>query len=161
MLFPLADKIHLVVVIVLAVIIIILEVFLSIQNYTKAQHYREIAYDHVFPYVPQVVQEFVLGVYDAEATADFNQNVSDVSTVKDPHSKDASQRYDFLNMNFVHRYASFEEFIFLRLKYAKGKREKKNLISFVHHADIMLISTRMEPFVILQISLEKLRYGAL
>lgn len=160
MLFPLADKIHLVVVIVLAVIIIILEVFLSIQNYTKAQHYREIAYDHVFPYVPQVVQEFVLGVYDAEATADFNQNVSDVSTVKDPHSKDASQRYDFLNMNFVHRYASFEEFFFF-FKTEVCKREKKNLISFVHHADIMLISTRMEPFVILQISLEKLRYGAL
>ncbi|KAF8407182.1 hypothetical protein HHK36_006308 [Tetracentron sinense] len=41
----------------------------------------------------KVVQEFVLGVYDAEATASFNQNLSDVSTLKDPRSKDASQRY--------------------------------------------------------------------
>lgn len=48
----------------------------------------------------QVAQEFVLGVFDAEVTADFNQNLSDVSTVKDPRSKDASQRYDFLNMEF-------------------------------------------------------------
>lgn len=42
----------------------------------------------------QVVQEFVLGVYDEEATAAYNQNLSDVSTLKDPRSKDASQRYD-------------------------------------------------------------------
>ncbi|KAK4854361.1 hypothetical protein QYF36_022739 [Acer negundo] len=41
----------------------------------------------------QIVQEFVLGVYDAEATAAFNQNLSDISTLKDPRSKDASQRY--------------------------------------------------------------------
>ncbi|XP_022749593.1 protein OS-9 homolog isoform X2 [Durio zibethinus] len=41
----------------------------------------------------KVVQEFVLGVYDEEATAAFNQNLSDVSTLKDPRSKDASQRY--------------------------------------------------------------------
>ncbi|KAK8637759.1 hypothetical protein V6N13_136219 [Hibiscus sabdariffa] len=41
----------------------------------------------------KVVQEFVLGVYDGEATADFNQNLSDISTLKDPRSKDASQRY--------------------------------------------------------------------
>ncbi|XP_015582774.1 protein OS-9 homolog [Ricinus communis] len=41
----------------------------------------------------KLVQEFVLGVYDEEATAAFNQNLSDVSTVKDPRSKDASQRY--------------------------------------------------------------------
>ncbi|KAL7259687.1 hypothetical protein ACSBR1_005551 [Camellia fascicularis] len=40
-----------------------------------------------------VVQEFVLGVYDAEATAAFNQNLSDISTLKDPRSNDASQRY--------------------------------------------------------------------
>ncbi|PNX96493.1 protein OS-9, partial [Trifolium pratense] len=40
-----------------------------------------------------VVQEFVLGVYDSEATAAFNQNLSDISTFKDPRSKDASQRY--------------------------------------------------------------------
>ncbi|CAI0388935.1 unnamed protein product [Linum tenue] len=41
----------------------------------------------------RVVQEFVLGVYDEEATAAFNQNLKDVSTLKDPRSKDASQRY--------------------------------------------------------------------
>ncbi|OVA04217.1 Glucosidase II beta subunit-like [Macleaya cordata] len=41
----------------------------------------------------KVLQEFVLGVYDAEATSSFNQNLSDVSTLKDPRSKDASQRY--------------------------------------------------------------------
>ncbi|KAF2310558.1 hypothetical protein GH714_014456 [Hevea brasiliensis] len=41
----------------------------------------------------KVVQEFVLGVYDEEATAAYNQNLSDVSTLKDPRSKDASQRY--------------------------------------------------------------------
>ncbi|KAK3213066.1 hypothetical protein Dsin_017772 [Dipteronia sinensis] len=41
----------------------------------------------------KIVQEFVLGVYDAEATAAFNQNLSDISTLKDPRSKDASQRY--------------------------------------------------------------------
>lgn len=31
----------------------------------------------------QIVQEFSLGKYDAEATAAFNQNVSDVSTMKE------------------------------------------------------------------------------
>ncbi|MBA0736631.1 hypothetical protein Gogos_010162 [Gossypium gossypioides] len=41
----------------------------------------------------KVVQEFILGVYDEEATAAFNQNLSDISTLKDPRSKDASQRY--------------------------------------------------------------------
>ncbi|MBA0645768.1 hypothetical protein Goklo_013824 [Gossypium klotzschianum] len=41
----------------------------------------------------KVVQEFVLGVYDEEATSAFNQNLSDISTLKDPRSKDASQRY--------------------------------------------------------------------
>ncbi|OWM89084.1 hypothetical protein CDL15_Pgr023930 [Punica granatum] len=40
----------------------------------------------------KVVQEFVLGVYDEEATVAFNQNLSDVSTLKDPRSKDAAQR---------------------------------------------------------------------
>jgi hypothetical protein len=40
----------------------------------------------------QVVQEFILGIYDEEATAAFNQNLSDISTLKDPRSKDASQR---------------------------------------------------------------------
>lgn len=41
----------------------------------------------------QVVQEFILGVYDTEATAAFNENHSDISTLKDPRSKDAAQRY--------------------------------------------------------------------
>ncbi|KAL6974042.1 Protein OS-9, partial [Sarracenia purpurea var. burkii] len=41
----------------------------------------------------KVVQEFVLGVYDDEATSVYNQNLSDISTLKDPRSKDASQRY--------------------------------------------------------------------
>ncbi|KAK4360285.1 hypothetical protein RND71_019237 [Anisodus tanguticus] len=41
----------------------------------------------------KVVQEFVLGYYDAVATAAYNQNRSDISMLKDPRSKDASQRY--------------------------------------------------------------------
>ncbi|KAH9624414.1 hypothetical protein KSS87_003433 [Heliosperma pusillum] len=41
----------------------------------------------------KIVQEFVLGVYDPEATEAYNQNLSDVSILKDPHSKDASRRY--------------------------------------------------------------------
>ncbi|KAK9947462.1 hypothetical protein M0R45_003086 [Rubus argutus] len=41
----------------------------------------------------KVAQEFVLGVYDAEATAAYNQNLSDISLLKDPRSKDAYQRY--------------------------------------------------------------------
>ncbi|KAL9314463.1 hypothetical protein ACSQ67_019915 [Phaseolus vulgaris] len=41
----------------------------------------------------KIVQEFILGEYDPEATAAFNQNLSDISTLKDPRSKDASQRY--------------------------------------------------------------------
>uniref|UniRef100_A0A803LX11 Protein OS-9 homolog n=1 Tax=Chenopodium quinoa TaxID=63459 RepID=A0A803LX11_CHEQI len=41
----------------------------------------------------KIAQEFVLGEYDPEATAAFNQNLSDISILKDPHSKDASQRY--------------------------------------------------------------------
>ncbi|KAL6226226.1 hypothetical protein ACLB2K_000189 [Fragaria x ananassa] len=41
----------------------------------------------------KVVQEFVLGIYDAEATAAYNQNLSDISFLKDPRSKDAYQRY--------------------------------------------------------------------
>ncbi|XP_077218904.1 ER lectin-like protein [Tasmannia lanceolata] len=41
----------------------------------------------------KVVQEFVLGVYDPEATDAFNHNRSDVSMLKDPRAKDASQRY--------------------------------------------------------------------
>ncbi|WOL17305.1 hypothetical protein Cni_G26096 [Canna indica] len=41
----------------------------------------------------RAVQEFVLGVFDPNATATFNENQSDVSIFKDPRSKDASQRY--------------------------------------------------------------------
>ncbi|KAL5697828.1 Protein OS-9 [Ranunculus cassubicifolius] len=41
----------------------------------------------------KIIQEFVLGVYDEEATLAFNQNLTDVSILKDPRSKDASQRY--------------------------------------------------------------------
>ncbi|GAB4828209.1 Protein OS-9 [Ancistrocladus abbreviatus] len=41
----------------------------------------------------KTVQEFILGIYDAEATAAYHQNLSDISTLKDPRSKDASQRY--------------------------------------------------------------------
>ncbi|KAL5547713.1 hypothetical protein UlMin_002944 [Ulmus minor] len=41
----------------------------------------------------KVVQEFILGQYDAEATAAFNENLSDIATIKDPRSSDASQRY--------------------------------------------------------------------
>ncbi|XAR66833.1 hypothetical protein NMG60_11013182 [Bertholletia excelsa] len=41
----------------------------------------------------KAVQEFILGLYDAEATTAYNQNLSDISTLKDPRSKDASQRY--------------------------------------------------------------------
>ncbi|GAA0160980.1 hypothetical protein LIER_39140 [Lithospermum erythrorhizon] len=41
----------------------------------------------------KVVQEFILGEYDAKVTAAYNENLSDISTLKDPRSKDASQRY--------------------------------------------------------------------
>ncbi|KAI0502215.1 hypothetical protein KFK09_017162 [Dendrobium nobile] len=38
-------------------------------------------------------QEFFMGIFDPVATADFNQNQSDPTLLKDPRSKDASQRY--------------------------------------------------------------------
>ncbi|KAL2464435.1 Protein OS-9-like protein [Forsythia ovata] len=41
----------------------------------------------------KMVQEFFLGVYDENATTAFNQNLSDISILKDPRSTDASQRY--------------------------------------------------------------------
>ncbi|XP_074588049.1 protein OS-9 homolog [Curcuma longa] len=41
----------------------------------------------------KVVQEFVLGMFDADATSVLNENHSDIFTVKDPRSKDASQRF--------------------------------------------------------------------
>lgn len=41
----------------------------------------------------KLVQEFILGYYDAEATAAYHQTHSHNSVLKDPRSKDASQRY--------------------------------------------------------------------
>ncbi|KAL2500578.1 Protein OS-9-like protein [Forsythia ovata] len=41
----------------------------------------------------KLVQEFILGLYDAEATETNTKNLSDISTLKNPRSKDASQRY--------------------------------------------------------------------
>ncbi|KAH7422209.1 hypothetical protein KP509_13G096800 [Ceratopteris richardii] len=41
----------------------------------------------------KLVQEFVLGTYDSDATADFHKNLSDVSLQKDHRSKNAAQRY--------------------------------------------------------------------
>ncbi|KAI4377318.1 hypothetical protein MLD38_014967 [Melastoma candidum] len=41
----------------------------------------------------KVVQEYILGYHDPEATLAYNENLSDISTLKDPRSKDASQRY--------------------------------------------------------------------
>ncbi|KAJ4749929.1 Protein OS-9 [Rhynchospora pubera] len=41
----------------------------------------------------KVVQEFVLGQFDPEATLAHNEKHSDASLLKDPRSKDASQRY--------------------------------------------------------------------
>ncbi|ONK70391.1 uncharacterized protein A4U43_C05F33230 [Asparagus officinalis] len=41
----------------------------------------------------KAVQEFYLGLFDSEATTAFNQNHSDTAMLKDPRSKDASQRY--------------------------------------------------------------------
>ncbi|XP_071724435.1 protein OS-9 homolog [Rutidosis leptorrhynchoides] len=41
----------------------------------------------------KLVEEYILGVYDAEATSAFNQIHSDTSTLKDPRSRDSSQRY--------------------------------------------------------------------
>jgi hypothetical protein len=43
----------------------------------------------------QDVQEFVLGQFDPEATLAYNEKHSDASLLKDPRSKDASQRYYF------------------------------------------------------------------
>ncbi|KAJ6832979.1 protein OS-9-like protein [Iris pallida] len=40
----------------------------------------------------KALQEFYLGMFDSEATAAFKQNHSDDSLLKDPRSKDASQR---------------------------------------------------------------------
>eukprot|EP01018_Ginkgo_biloba_P038340 Gb_21349 [translate_table: standard] len=41
----------------------------------------------------KVMQEFVLGIYDEEATAALHRNSPDVSIQKDPRSKTAAQRY--------------------------------------------------------------------
>uniref|UniRef100_A0A251V5H4 Uncharacterized protein n=1 Tax=Helianthus annuus TaxID=4232 RepID=A0A251V5H4_HELAN len=59
-----------------------------IQNYNRAGGLTRSSLS-----IPTAVQEFVLGGYDAEATTAYNRNLSDISTLKDPHSKDASQRY--------------------------------------------------------------------
>ena len=40
----------------------------------------------------QVIQQFVLGAYDAEATSNEHQDVTDVSLQKDHRSKSAAQR---------------------------------------------------------------------
>jgi protein OS-9 len=40
----------------------------------------------------QVIQQFVLGVYDAEATANMHRDMTDVSSQKDHRSKTAAQR---------------------------------------------------------------------
>lgn len=40
-----------------------------------------------------IVQEFILGQYDAQATADLHQNLPNVSLQKDHRSKSAAQRY--------------------------------------------------------------------
>lgn len=36
-----------------------------------------------------------MGEFNSEATAAYHQNLSDISALKDPRSKDASQRYEF------------------------------------------------------------------
>ncbi|KAI4376703.1 hypothetical protein MLD38_014437 [Melastoma candidum] len=41
----------------------------------------------------KVVQEYILGHHDREMTSAYNENLSDISTLKDPQSKDASRRY--------------------------------------------------------------------
>jgi protein OS-9 len=41
----------------------------------------------------KIIQEFVLGVYDKDATAALHRNSPDVSLQKDPRSKTAAQRY--------------------------------------------------------------------
>lgn len=43
----------------------------------------------------QAVQEYIMGEFNSEATAAYHQNLSDISALKDPRSKDASQRYEF------------------------------------------------------------------
>lgn len=86
-----------------------------------------------------MVQEFFLGFYDAEATAAFNQNLSDISTLKDPRSKDASLRYCFINV--------------------KTDGTSLNTIYLINwfYVGIMLICIQTGPSVILQTSHERLR----
>ncbi|KAF2317134.1 hypothetical protein GH714_012053 [Hevea brasiliensis] len=61
----------------------------SVSNFREPKYKIEF-HPEDSPFHP-VVQEFFLGVYDEEATAAFNQNLSDVSTLKDPHSKSISK----------------------------------------------------------------------
>lgn len=88
----------------------------------------------------QVVQEFILGRFDREATAAYNRELSDVSTLKDPRSKDAAQKYVQLSFRWV-----VVMFICNQIQ----------VIDFP--ADIMHINTPMEPFVTSQSILVKLR----
>ena len=44
-------------------------------------------------FVVQIVQEFVLGKYDAEATAELHSNSPNISLQKDPRSQNAAQRF--------------------------------------------------------------------
>lgn len=88
-----------------------------------------------------------MGEFDSEATAAYHQNLSDISALKDPRSKDASQRCE------------------LQVFYGHGDIiDIKNilLLSIMTYAPlifegIMLTSIQMEPSVIWQISLEKQR----
>lgn len=59
----------------------------------------------------QIVQDFYLGMYDPEATAVFNQTVSDASTT------DASQRYNLrFYITFIGKASISVEFIMVLLQ---------------------------------------------
>ncbi|KMZ71387.1 hypothetical protein ZOSMA_181G00220 [Zostera marina] len=59
--------------------------------------YYELCYQKKLRQIHQeedkIIQEFILGEFDHEITTAFHRNQSDISTLKDPRSKDASQRY--------------------------------------------------------------------
>lgn len=79
------------------IIVIFLDILIS--RWNTSDQLKPDNINHVIGYfrlLLQVVQEFILGIYDAEATAAVNQNLSDISRLKDPRSKDAYQRYDFV-----------------------------------------------------------------
>lgn len=54
----------------------------------------------------QIVQEFVLGTYDAEATAVLHSNSPNVSLQKDPRSQNAAQRFVPYPLFFAHKVCS-------------------------------------------------------